>query len=98
MGWLDVITDSMDMSLSKLQVLVEGQGSLAICSPWGLKELDMTKQLNINNTMNGNSKYVKYIEQCLLHKNCLIIQDHDDSDNDDCAEDVVQTIVVMTIK
>ena len=23
-----------------------GQGSLACCSPWGLKELDMTEQLN----------------------------------------------------
>ena len=24
----------------------EGQGSLACCSPWGHKELDMTEQLN----------------------------------------------------
>ena len=24
----------------------EGQGSLKCCSPWGLKELDMTEQLN----------------------------------------------------
>ena len=24
----------------------EGQGSLACCSPWGCKELDMTKWLN----------------------------------------------------
>ena len=24
----------------------EGQGSLACCSPWGFKELDMTEQLN----------------------------------------------------
>ena len=24
----------------------EGQGSLACCSPWGCKELDMTLQLN----------------------------------------------------
>ena len=35
MRWLDGITDSMDMSLSKLQELV-------CCSPWGLKELDTT--------------------------------------------------------
>ena len=28
----------------------EGQGSLACCSPWGCKELDMTEQLNNNNT------------------------------------------------
>ena len=27
----------------------EGQGSLACCSPWGLKESDMTEQLNNNN-------------------------------------------------
>ena len=25
---------------------VGGQGSLACCSPWGCKELDMTEQLN----------------------------------------------------
>ena len=29
----------------------EGQGSLACCSPWGLKELYMTEQLNKNNKM-----------------------------------------------
>ena len=27
----------------------DGQGSLACCSPWGHKELDMTEQLNDNN-------------------------------------------------
>ena len=26
----------------------EGQGSLLCCSPWGHKELDMTKRLNNN--------------------------------------------------
>ena len=26
-----------------------GQGSLACCSPWGCKELDMTQRLNNNN-------------------------------------------------
>ena len=41
MRWLDVIKDSMDMSLSKLGD-IEGQGSLMCCSPWGHKELDMT--------------------------------------------------------
>ena len=53
-GWqrmrrLDGITDSMDISLSKLQEM-EGQGRLACCSPWGGKELDMTEQLKNNNS------------------------------------------------
>ena len=34
MSWLDGITDSMDMSLSKLQELGGVQGNLAFCSPW----------------------------------------------------------------
>ena len=41
MWWLDGITDSMDMNLSKLQES-EGQRILACCSPWGHKELDTT--------------------------------------------------------
>ena len=48
MRWFDGITDSMDMSLSKLPRDGEGQGSLICCSPWGHKELDLTKQLNKN--------------------------------------------------
>ena len=47
MRWLDGITNSMDMSLTKLQELViDREGNLVYCSPWGLKELDMTEQLN----------------------------------------------------
>ena len=45
MRWLDDITDSVDMSLSKLRELVMGQGSLVCCSPWGRKESD-TAELN----------------------------------------------------
>ena len=49
MRWLDGITDSMVMSLSKLQELVDGgdgQGSLACCSSWDHEESDMNEQLN----------------------------------------------------
>ena len=60
MRWLDGITDSMDMSLSKLWEMVmereawraavcgatKSQGSLECCSPWGRKESDMIERLN----------------------------------------------------
>ena len=42
---MDGITDSMDMSVSKLGVGDE-QGGLVCCIPWGHKELDTTEQLN----------------------------------------------------
>ena len=46
MRWLDGITDSMDMSLSKLQELVMGQGGLTCCVPWDCRESDMTELPN----------------------------------------------------
>ena len=47
MRWLGGITDSMDISLSKLQELVgDGQRSLVCCSPWGRKESDTTERIN----------------------------------------------------
>ena len=41
MRWLDGITDSMDMSLSKLQELVMDRAG--VLQPMGHKELDMTE-------------------------------------------------------
>ena len=46
MRWLDGITDSMDMRLSKLLGVGDGQGGLVGCGPRGHKESDTTEQLN----------------------------------------------------
>ena len=46
MRWLDGITDSMDVSLSELQDLGDGQGGLACCDSWGREESDTTERLN----------------------------------------------------
>ena len=46
MRWLDGITDSMDMRLSKLQELVMDKGGLECCDSWDHKESDMTEGLN----------------------------------------------------
>ena len=43
MRWLDGITDSMDMNLSKLHDIVEDRGAWpAACSPWGCQQSEMT--------------------------------------------------------
>ena len=49
MRWLDGITDSMDVSLSKLQEIVKDRKAY---SPWGCRELDTTEQLNNNKKCN----------------------------------------------
>ena len=46
MRWLDGITNSMDMSLSKPLGVGDGQGGLVCYSPWGCKESGKTEQLN----------------------------------------------------
>ena len=46
MRWLDGITDSMEVSLSELQRVGDGQGGLVCCDSWDRKESDTTEQLN----------------------------------------------------
>ena len=43
MRWLDGVTDSMDMSLGKLQELVMERDP---CGSWGHKQSDMAERLN----------------------------------------------------
>ena len=56
---MDGITDSTDMSLSKLREIEKDREA----SPWGPKELDMTEQLN-----NNKSKYINLISETMVLK------------------------------
>ena len=73
MRWLDGITDSMDMSSSKLWI-GDGQGSLGCCSPWGCKELDMTELLNWTEcTLKNTTIFKTYEVLCKIMEFFLII-------------------------
>ena len=63
MRWLDDITGSMDMNLSKLGV-GDGQGGLTYISPWGCKESARTEKLTwimLRKINEGSSKTCKNI-------------------------------------
>ena len=49
MRWLDGITDSMDMSLSKHREMVQDIETWPAAVHWGCKELDRTEELNNSN-------------------------------------------------
>ena len=59
MRWLDDITHTNDMNMSKLQEIAKDREAWC-CSPRGRKELDMTGQLN-----NNNSNYSEYMSICV---------------------------------
>ena len=64
MRWFDGISDSVDMSLSKVLALVLDREALACCTPWGCKESDTTEQLNKNSV---TSHYTE-LWTLLIHK------------------------------
>ena len=51
MRWLDDITDSMDTEFEQTPEDGEVQRSLASCSQWGCKELDLSERLNNNRSL-----------------------------------------------
>ena len=79
---MDDITKSMDMSFEQSLGDSEGQGSLACCSPWSHKELDMIQQLN--NCVTGHvpgSEYQQNMRIFCPHHDSMPAGDADGLEN-----------------
>ena len=70
MRWLDGITDSMDMSLSKFQEMVKDRVK-DWRAAWGCKKLDTTERLYDNNSI--SNLLMKYEVKC----SCSVVSDSD---------------------
>ena len=66
MRWIDSISDSVDMNLSKLREVVKDTVCLVCCSPWGRKESDMTERLHNSSSQKWHTP-TNYPTLHLLH-------------------------------
>ena len=65
LGWEDLLEKGTAVALVFLPGEFHGQRSLAACSPWGRKELDMTERLSLSFTFVNNC-FEDNKRQCLM--------------------------------
>ena len=73
----------------------EGQGSLACCSPWNPKELDMTEQLNNNQEDRSGRSWESHVLSCILLPSIWFYFSTDKSFNNYSATDCQGLLSMM---